>query len=396
MNDFEKLLNERIPLREHTARKADPHANDTETDTEAEADENSGTDENEKHIDYPLGMMEASFPKVGIGVSWLRKITQPQKQGAQSIMSEEGRHLLRGLMEEHNLISPSTEGGAGDNFDSGDFLQKDASWDFLEQLQGKQTTLFSTIVSTIQHELEMRKLSNSGTSTDVGGETKPFKEQKLSKGDNSCKSLSNFCTTNQIIKACSEKINEQNLSHFESNILCSKDLPANLDSANTIYAALIFLSAEIPTLSTEAQNEIKREEETEEDSYFHELFPTLPILQKNEVGASLENIYPSAFALAYSIDLKDDEFTEKLNRLETFFFKSFASGNGNTNLDYEYISRLRVIPRFFSNEKNSDAAIVKEELFLKMGEVKRITRKRRKVDKGATTKDPSPTQREKE
>lgn len=224
-------------------------------------------------------------------------------------MSVLAKKRLGELLQEHNLHdNSSTEQCMHDS---------NQQWDFLKQSHHQDTKkshLFRTIVSIMQ-----KQISN----------------------------------TNQIIKECSQKMSQ------DDRVLRLIDIPASLDSAHTIYAALIFLSSAI--------------EETTSCNAATEFFPAMPILDKNETSPSNNNAYPVSFTLSDEFDI-NDEYLEKLDNLEALFFKSSTGEN-------DYVSRLRVIPRSVDGGGAS-----KEESFLKLGEVKKITRKRqiRKVDVAAS------------
>ena len=453
--EFEKLLNERVPLHVHAAGEADVDVDVTHDEEPVSAfsslspsssKEPNDNEENCERIDIEnshnvnvagIPVME-SFQKVGVGVSWLRHLAQQQQQQksnwtdmSTSTMSDQGRNLLNRVLKEHNLIHRTSMTSAKRKCEPLQSHEHEYEWDFLKQPQGTQTTLFSTIVSIIQQQeqeqIRIRRIrSSTGTSTGTGididtdtGNDSGKDADVLSLGDSiHIPPLSKFCTTNHIIKACSERIINHGENHTSTRmILCNKDIPVSLDSAHTIYAALIFLSStniniHLATSARENCDDEEHEHEDEHDNHnhnrknhqhqhgiFQELFPKMPILQKNKVGARLENIYPSAFALSYPIDIDidtknydDDEYMDKLNRLEAFFFKSFTGTYTGTGTgENEYMSRLRVIPRSIKggiHTCNAGAGVkeqvAEEESYLKLGEVKRITRKRQKVDKDAT------------
>jgi hypothetical protein len=180
------------------------------------------------------------------------------------------------------------------------------------------------------------------------------------------------------------------------HILHKKDIPSSLDSANAIYAALIFLSSDVDLNQNQNENEnegtISDKDVRKHSSLYHDLFPQLPILKKNPVRGSppLENIYPSAFALstdARQYIAEDDGLTptiqspyrEKLHRLESYYMRSTSHYPEGFVGDVEYLSRIRVIPRSWKGDR--EEAVREEESCLTLGEVKRITRKRRKVEK---------------
>lgn len=322
IDNFNQLLNERVPL----ASTSDDAVAEEESQQQSTATVGG-------MVNRKVAPQLESFHTTGVGVSWLQHILSSGNDHSDTISST-GRNLLRTVMKEYSIGYFKIE-----------IIEQrcEHEWKFLTQAQeNSETKLFMTILSIIQEKIE-----NHNATNEASEESKP---------------LWRFCATNHIIKGCQLKIAD------DKNILRKMDLPSNLDSANLIYAALIFLSADISLKS-----EVVRH-----------LLPAMPILCKNEVSPGLENIYPAAFTHfdRNQVDkMNCEEYTKKLNRLEAFFFKSLLD-------DSDYISRLRVIPRSASSIgiTDSHSRIAEEESYLDAGEVKKATRKRRKIEKDS--KDP--------
>ena len=306
MDEFQHLLNARVPI-----------AMDDNSESDETLSDQHQISKPANETVTPSGFLMESCQKVGVGVSWLHHVSKSRS----NLISPDGQKLLLELLDDHGL---------GEDEDD-EIPEQECSWDFfgmsgLEKVE--RSSLFRTIIAIIQKDAS--KSNDDDASTDES---------------------SRYCLTNHIIQECNKKISK------EENILRPIDIPVSLDSAHTIYAALIFLSTAI-----DSHEAVK------------EFFPSMPILQKNRLSSGLENIYPGLFAICKTVDV-NEEFLQKLDCLEAFFFKSFTG-------ESEYASRLRVVPRSL---KTGLDGISEEQSALKSREMKKISRKRRKVDK-----DPEP------
>jgi hypothetical protein len=320
MDIIEQLLNERIPPAVQTSSSSFESSTREEGRQQSSAttmaEQQQQQQQQQQQVRFTL--ME-SCQTTGVGVSWLNHLltrhqgedtiydaNRMEKKGHESnsisssggssgiVLSENGKCILNNILQQHNLLEKTK---------SSEVKTTGVDWSFL--MKSKQDSVTASPTTRVVDDLVAQQ-RDRGHSTlfysllailqNCAPEEAmdPLKEGvATAKGDR-------YTSISKIMEQCARQMKTN------ANILCAKDVPINLDSNQTIQAALIFLSSSIPEWYQVAKEE-------------QDIFPKMPLLWSNPKELKSGNINTAAFQLDGEIDLKDVEFVDKLLRLEASF-----------------------------------------------------------------------------